>query len=192
MRDLSEDFDEQLFAKVKTPVVFLEGEFNGGSGEDSVYVERLWSGPAPIEWDGKTWLGAGGLLSVSPAGETSELRAAQFAVGLSGIPVDRIARVLGAVRKNKPGRVWFGFLMNDGSIVSDPQLWFEGRLDVPEISEDGPTATVTFTYANRLVVFENSITWRLTNESQQTLYPGDRGFEFVTELQEWNGLWGRS
>jgi len=160
-----------------------EGEFASG------WV-RLWSGIGPLSWDGETWSGVGTLLGMSGADETTEVRAARLIISLSGVPSDLLAAALGDARSGKPGRVYLAFFTG-GSIVADPALHFEGRLDVPAI-EDGPdTATISISYESELIDLERARERRYTPEDQSIDYPGDLGFAYVAALQDAQITWGR-
>ncbi len=184
-RDLTADFKAELAANGKTPVMFFQGQFADGT-------LRLWSGIGDITWDGSVWTGAGSLLSVSPISETAEVEATGVTVTLSGIPSENTALVLQNTRQNKAGTVWIGFLDADGAIIADPAIAFSGRLDVAAIEDDGTSIEVSVTYESKLRDLSRPRDFRYTSASQAVLYPGDKGFEYVSDLQDWNGKWGRS
>lgn len=184
MRTLTEAFIDELMAGLKRPLIFFEGAFSEG-------VVRAWSGLGTIEWDGKTWQGVGDLGGISAVEETTDVRALGVSVSLSGIPPELVAAVLGETRQGAPGKIWLGFLTEAGEIVADPAMVFSGRMDVPEITEDGTSAVITIAYESRWRDIERAREWRYTHESQQVFFPGDRGFEYVPSLQEWNGVWYR-
>jgi hypothetical protein len=60
------------------------------------------------------------------------------------------------------------------------------------MDEQAETATVSISYEGRLIDLERPRARRYTHDDQQIDFPGDRGFEYVPTLQEWNGVWGRS
>lgn len=183
-RDLTTGFDDQLAAAVKEPVLFFEGEFASGT-------IRLWTGLGDIAWNGETWTGAGALARITAIRETSEVAADGVSVGLDGIPSDVLSVLLNDLRQNKTGRIWLGFLSDDGSIVADPTLAFVGRLDTSAIRDDAERISIDITYESRLRDFERNRTFRYTSESQAALFDSDKGFDFVPSLQEWNGHWGK-
>lgn len=186
MRDLTDDFKDQLDASTKTPIIFFEGEFNSGT-------LRMWSGTGTLSWNGQDFIGSGVFdAGISAIEESSDVTATGCTVWLSGIPSEILAAVLGDVRQGRPGRIWWGFLADDGTVVADPDLVFEGFIDVPDVEEDGATAKVSLTYESRLIDLERPRSFRYTPQSQALHYPGDRGFEYVASLQEWTGKWGRS
>ncbi len=166
------------------PVILFESEFPSG-------FLRLWSGLGSIVWDGRTWVGAGTLLGVAAVEETTDVVASGTAVTLSAVPTDLVSLVIGEAQQGAPGRLWLGLLDAGGALIADPVAWFTGRLDVPTISDGAETCTVTVTYESRLIDLGRAREWRLTDESQKALYPGDRGLEYVTTIQDRPIAWGR-
>jgi hypothetical protein len=183
-RDITAAFAEALADQHLRPVIFFEGEFATG------WV-RLWSGLGEISWNGESWSGAGALLGLGSIDESGEVVAGGTAVSLSGVPVDLVQMAIEEARQGLPGRIWLGLLAEDGSIIADPVQAFTGRLDVPEIKDDADTCTITISYESRLIDLTVARTWRYTHESQQALYPGDLGFEYVTAIQDREITWGR-
>lgn len=80
-------------------------------------------------------------------------------------------------------------IMDDAVVIADPFLAFEGRLDVPDIIDDGETCTVTVSYESRLIDLERPRERRITHEDQQIDYPGDRFREYVAGLQDQVIIW---
>lgn len=182
-RDLTASVITQLQAASVEVGVLFEGEFASG------WV-RLWSGVGTLSWDGKSWSGVGTLLGISGIDETNEIRASGLTVSLSGVPSDLLSAALGDARSGKTGRVYLAFF-SGGSIVADPILQFEGRLDVPAI-EDGPeTATISISYESELIDLERARERRYTPEDQAIDFPGDLGFAYVAALQDAQITWGR-
>lgn len=182
--DLTPQMLSALDAGQLRPILLYEGEFASGT-------VRFWSGVGDLGWNGQTWHGAGSLGGLSSIDETTEIKANGVVVSLNGIDASVVSLVLGEARHGKPGRLWFGLLDDAGQVIADPHQTFAGRLDVPEISEDGETATVAISYESRLIDLERAREFRYTSESQQAEFAGDKGFDFVESLQDWNGVWGR-
>ncbi|KKK78584.1 hypothetical protein LCGC14_2842090, partial [marine sediment metagenome] len=97
---------------------------------------------------------------------------------------------LDEVRYGKPATIWFGALDSNGAVVADPFLAFKGLIDTAELVEGAETGTVKVNIENEAVSLQNPREQRYTDEDQQQRYPGDKGFEYVPKLQEWNVLWG--
>ncbi|MDR9395869.1 MAG: hypothetical protein RI571_16425, partial [Roseovarius sp.] len=112
------------------PAIFFEGEFPSG-------MVRIWTGPSPIDWDGKTWTGVGVLLGFGSLEETSDVVAAGTTVSLSGVPLDLVGLAIDEARQGQAGRIWLALLTEERTVIADPVQAFTGRLDVPELQEDG-------------------------------------------------------
>jgi hypothetical protein len=82
------------------------------------------------------------------------------------------------------GRVWFGFTTKQGQIIADPFEAFRGRLDKPNVKDTGEALEITISYESRLIELLRSKDRRYTHEDQQIRSPGDKGFEFVSTLQD--------
>ena len=183
-RDLTHAFATALSDQSLRPVIFFEGQFATG------WV-RIWSGLGEVSWNGQSWAGAGSLLGLGSLDETGEVVAGGTAASLSGVPLDLVQMAIDEARQGLPGRIWLGLLAENGSIIADPVQAFSGRLDVPEIKDDADTCTITISYESRLIDLTVARTWRYTHESQQVLFPGDLGFEYVTAIQDREITWGR-
>lgn len=182
-RGMTVAFAEALAARVVAPAVFFEGQFASG-------FLRLWSGLGDIVWNGQTWTGAGTLLGVGTIQEGDKIEAYGGSITLSGIPLDLVQLCIEEARQGLPGKVWIGLLTDAREIIADPILAFSGRLDVPNLEDAADSCMITITYEGRLIGLLQPREWRYTDESQQTLYPGDRGFEYVTTIQDKDIQWG--
>ena len=182
-RNITSAFDAQLQGEVISPVLFIEIELNSST-------EYMWTGLGPVTWDGKVWQGVGNLLGVSAVQESSEFRANGVSISLSAVPLSQIALALNEMKQNKPVMVYFGLLDESEQIVLDPYRQFKGRLDVPKISDDGESATISVRVESRAVDLERARTRRYTQEDQAARYPNDKGFEYVPGLQDKTFKWG--
>jgi hypothetical protein len=170
-------------AKAVRPVVFYEGEFASGT-------LRLWSGLGDFSWDGQTWIGVGQMIGIAAIEEVSEIRAVGFSVSLAGDASALLSLNLGQARQGLPGKVWFGCFDASGALVVDPFLSFSGRFDVPDILDEGERCTIQARYESRLIDLDRTRERRYTDEDQQGDFPGDLGFEFVTNLPDKMVTWG--
>lgn len=163
---------------------FFEGEFPSGA-------VRLWSGLGERIWRGQVWAGAGALLACTSVEETNGVMASGVTVALSGIPAELVVAAITEARQGAAGRIWLGFCDQDWELVADPELIFAGKLDVPQIDDGAGTCTLSIKYENALIELQRPREWRYTHESQQVLAPGDRGFEYVTSIQELDIKWSK-
>lgn len=212
-RTMSGGFLDAISATVNKPALFFEIHFVSGP----VY---LWSGSQSIDWNGQTWLGAGGLINVSTVEEGSTVEARGITISMSGVSTDFLSDILDEFQVGLPAIVYLGFFQtvtdsgsgggygeggygeggygsgsgssSDGTtLIPDPIIAWAGRTDQPTIDMDGSTATISVNCENRLIEMNVAVDRRYTNEDQQLDYPGDRGMEFVNSIQDVRIFWGQ-
>ena len=168
------------------PVALVHMAFDSGS-------VRLWSGIGDLVFSGDTYTGAGALGSVSLIEESSSLKATGVVLTLSGVDSAIIAIALGEHYQGRTVQMWLGFLDTDHSLVVDPLLMFQGRMDLMQVTDHGETATVSVTAESRAIDLQraNKVLF-YSDQSQQSLFAGDKFFEFVPEMQEKVIVWGRA
>ena len=183
---LDETLSAETEKQVVRPILLASFDF-----EES--IDRAWSGFGQLEWDGHTWYGAGNLGKVSTIEETTELRATGASFQLSGIPADMIQKVSTYPVQGRKAKMYLGFIDADfKTLIMDPVLIFDGRMDTSEIADGGDTATITLTAESRLRDLERSRTRRYTDADQQSRFPGDKGLEYVPSMQDKQIVWGRA
>lgn len=153
---------------------------------------HLWSGYGTITYNGTGYLGIGTLGTISPVEETTDLAARGITMQLSGVPTAMIAVALSENYQGRECSVMFGALDSSAGLVSSPITIFSGRMDVMSINDDGQNATIGMTAENKLVDFRRPREVRYTDEEQKTLYPTDKGLEFVNAIQEKEIYWGNA
>ena len=183
-RGLTSGMTAEVAKKSLRPVFFVD------IGVSSTTI-RVWSGTGTISWNGQSWTGVGHLGRISPMSETVEPRATGIQLQLSGIPASLIGYALTEIRHGKTANVWLGLMDDAGAIIVDPYKSFSGRVDTCDIEENGETATIQIGVENRRIEQKRARIRRWTHEDQQLEYAGDKGFEYVSSLQELILTWGR-
>jgi len=166
----------EIRATVIQPLLFAKLEFDSGD-------LRLFGGTGQLTFNSEVYTG-GDLLSISNIEETQEVRATGLVMQMSGVPSTLISDALNEDYQERPVSIWFGALDNSLILIVDPILVFKGRMDVmtPDIGPD--TSTLQMTAENRLISLERPSERRYTDAEQKLDYPADRGFEFVTILND--------
>ncbi len=166
--------------------LFVEFDFASG-------FSRLWSGVGDLVWNGKTFTGAGDLGEVIVVEETTEIKAVGLTFTLSGLPSALVATAIGEHYQGRNCSMWLGFFDTGWALIADPVLIFSGRMDVMAVADAGGTASIKITVENRLIDLERPNQPRFdTDQDHQAEFPGDRGFEFVTAMQEAQIVWGNN
>lgn len=138
---------------------------------------------------GNVYTGAGLLLGFSEIEESRDVVASGMSVSLSAIPAGAMARAISLAQQGAPGRIYLGLMQIASSgvtLVADPVILMAGILNFPRVQGG---AVINLTYENRLADLTRSRELRYTDEAQQLLYPGDRGFEYTTSIQQ-KAVWG--
>lgn len=178
-RNLHADVVTEIDGDAVAPILFFEANFDSGA-------LRFWTGLGefPGGWDGKTWLGAGDVIKVSDIEETAEMRAAGAVFSVSGIPSALLSIALAEPYQGRSAKCWLAFLTDAGTLIGDPYLLFDGRMDVMEIEEGGQTATIKISAESKLIALQRAKNRFCTDQDQRADYPDDTFFSGVAELQD--------
>ena len=184
----------QLAAKTVQLAFLLEGHF----ATTSLY---LWTGLGELSWAGVTWQGAGELIGIGEAKETSDMQAVGLTISLAGVSPELIALSLSELRQGQPVYVYIaayqwgpqsGASAGNAGLLSTPYCFFSGRVDVPSIDFGAETAVISLQIENRLIDFERQRVRYYDPTTQQIYYPNDKGFDYVAALQDQKIFWGVS
>jgi hypothetical protein len=204
-RDLSSGVLGLLEDDVVYPFFAVELLFD----TDALY---LWTGLGDLVVSGNTYTGTGNLLDISQVEETVEIAARGATLTLSGIPTEVLALALTEPYQGRQCKIYFGLfskgtvlqedgafiLLEDGSrIVLELQELglteiFAGYMDQMNIQEDANTSAIELKVENKLVDLERARVRRYSSGYQKAIYPNDKGFDFVEDLQDKNVVWGRN
>jgi len=205
-RTLSDAVNDALDNDVVYPFFAVELQF------DEPNTLRLWTGLGTLVYGGNEWYGTGNLLDVSAVEETMQMAAKGISLTLSGIPSEVISLALQEPYQGRICNVYFGMfsrgslqqeneayiLMEDGSRIflelreTGLTEIFTGYMDQMNIEEGPESGTIQLNAENKLVDLERARVARFTSEYQKTLYPLDRGLEFVESIQDLKLTWGRA
>lgn len=179
--------------------------------------QYYWTGLGDLTVAGVTYGGAGNLLNISALPETSEIKAANATISLSGINGALLSTALQTQYHGRLARVKFGLtaldqeflqqesgdflLQESGALISistgDPVALVEifvGYMDQMTIDEGPDSCTISLSLESRLVDLERPRPVRFTTESQRLRFPNktpDKAFEFINDLQTKPLMWGR-
>ena len=164
-------------------IVMAELDFSTGT-------VRAWSGYSDLVYGGNTFKGVGVLGQFGTASETTDTRATNSTLTLSGIPSALMSAVLTSNYQGAPGIVWLGLQDARGNILGAPIPIFAGTIDTSTIVDSGNTCSITMNLEGHMVDLQNPRERHYTNREQQELFPGDLGLEYITWLQNVPINWG--
>jgi len=180
-RDLTSAIVDSLDDEVLQPFFAIEMLFDGSQ------TLRLWTGVGELDYQGNSWYGAGQMLGVEAVEETTEIAAKGATISLSGVPAEVLSLALNEPYQGRKANIYFG-TFNGGASLSEI---FSGYMDQMNIEETANTCTISLTLENKLVDLERPRVSRFTSSYQKSVYSGDRGFDFVEDLQDKEIVWGR-
>ena len=138
-----------------------------------------------------TYMASGHFLDFQHDGDGDGMNINTLTVTLSGVDQALISATLQYSFLGRRLTLWRAYFDAAGTMQT-PFTLFDGRCDGP-LTEDDPDSgkcTIQVRASNHFVDFER-VRGRLTNhEAQQVHFPGDMGFEFVSQLNkelQWGG-----
>ncbi len=176
----------------------------------------FWTGLGDTTIDGITYIGTGNLMQISNIQETAEIQAAGATLTLSGIPADMLSLALSVPYQGRIGKIKFGLIDADNNLLQletafnmllesgidigleNPEQsnvlvdMFVGYMDQMNIDESPDTATISLSLESKLLDLDKPVIRRYNNESQKALFPNDKAFEFLNDLQGKDLSWGRA
>jgi hypothetical protein len=184
-RGLNAGIDAAVGASALLPALLAEIETEGEP-------IRAWSGFGPLVWDGKTFVGTGTFGRISTVEESTDGSAKGLVYELSGIPQDLVSASLTTLKHNLVARLWFAVLDINGRLAAEPHRLHIGETDVPELVDDGTSATIRLNVETRSVDQRRSRVRRYTPADQNIEHPDDKGFEYTAGLQDTRIKWGKA
>ena len=187
-RNITSAFNTALQDEVVVPFFAVSLAFSTGT----LY---LWNGYGDISLTAggstNTYTGLGDATGISPVDEQSSIQASGANLVLNGVKSSLISTALSAQYTNRDGKIFLGLFDTSKNVIADVYTLFVGKMDVMIIRETGETSTIELKLENRLVALERAIERRYTDEDQKNLFSGDRGFEFIPDLQDKQLVWGK-
>jgi hypothetical protein len=168
---------------VVRPFLTIEMDYPDGMVRASTLQET-------VVIDGLTYYGMGVVGSLSPLQEGSENRSYGVTASLTGVPGNFFAYLKSQDVQGRAATIKVGFMNHAFEIVGALVTIFVGRMDTQDFSA-GKETSVEVAIESLLIDWERARVRRYTDVDQQAVYPGDRGFEFVSALQNMDLVWGR-
>jgi hypothetical protein len=158
-------------------------------------ILRLWTGQGTLTLPDTTqWIGTGTLLDISAIEETAEMAVRGATLTLSGIPSEILSLALSEPYQGRVCNIYFG-TFTGGDLTTAPSNFdqiFSGYMDQMNIQDGPETATIELKVENKLVDLERARVARFTSGYQKSIYPSDKGLDFVESLQDRELFWGRN
>ena len=172
---------------------------------------RVWTGTGTLVYEGLSYTGTGNLLNVSSIEETSEMAVRGATLTMTGIPSELLSLALQEPYQGRACNIYFG-MFRKGALLTESSVYllkedggkifletqetgltqlFTGYMDEMNIEEGADFATIEMRVENKLIDLERARVRRFTSAYQKSKYPGDKGLDFVEDLQDKEIVWGR-
>lgn len=207
-RGYPQDFLRLLEADNLNWLVFCSLEFDSGP-------LRFFTGFGEYtDSEGRTFYGVGSLGQITNSSEDLDAKGGNYTITLSGLDTAVTGAFLGEPYLNREVFVWVALggwkdasvtITADSTqytadttqitadvgrqyVVTQPVLVFSGRMDALNV-EMGQTAQLQVAAGSKLLDFDRPKIYRYNDEEHQMYYPGDKGFEFVTQVAKQEVVW---
>lgn len=146
-----------------------------------------------IDWDGNAYLSLGHILGFSDIVETPDLEFTPLTVSLSAVDQAYVALALQGSLVQQRLQVWRALMQNNGALISQPVLVWEGRMDGVVIEDDPDTgaSTVSVTSWSEFGDLSAKRGRLTTDPMQQKLFPGDTFFLYSSDAPK-DLPWGQA
>jgi hypothetical protein len=183
-RNLTTAFKNALVADRLSPRFFIELELASST-------IRYWTGSRDITVNSVVWSGNGYLNEIGQVTLTRRIEAQGLEVQIAGQLEALVSMAMQSTAQNKGATIYLGFLDATGAVISDLSPYFIGVFDNAEIADNPDSATITLRFDNLLIENEADNELRYTHQTQISLFAGDIGFEYVEQLEDFRGYWGK-
>lgn len=150
---------------------------------------RLWTGQGNFDLDGKTFLSAFPILSVSPIEDDTEVSAKGVTISLSAVPDEIVAIALNPQNYGMPTKIWLAQTV-DGAVVGEPYELFTGSLDQVSLRTGSDAHVVIAEIESDLVRLLIPKPYRYTQADHAARNPGDKSFEYTPSVASRVFNWG--
>lgn len=177
-RGASGAFLAELVKSTNAPCWMLEMHFDGGTNR----VTDAWR---DIAWGGNTFIAGGRFLGFSGLSETLDLQIPSVTITVSGVDQTYVALALNTPTLDRRMVIYKAFLDYTQSVVTDPVVVFDGRMDSMSISDDpSGSSTVAITATSQWGDFARRPGRHSSSAEQQVLFPGDKFFDYCSQLDK--------
>lgn len=150
---------------------------------------RLLDGPGQVTFGGRTFVAKdpvyGTLGGVEEVTDGVEVEAPEITVTILPPTMTAAASLASPAAQFAPVTIWVGALDKvTGDVIADPYLLFLGEVDVPTLIGDAESRQLQYSVTSVFeLLFETDEGSNLNNSFHQSVWPGELGFEYVSEVQ---------
>jgi hypothetical protein len=183
-RTLTTAFKNAIASQHLNPRFFIEVEL-------AATTIRYWTGSRDITVASQTWEGNGYLNGIGEVTLTRRIENQGLEIELAGELEVLVSMAMQSTMQNKGAYIYLGFLDSSGAVISDLSPYFIGIFDNAEIEDNPNGAKIKMQFQNLMIEDDGENELRYTHQTQIALFSGDLGFEYVEQLEDFRGYWGK-
>jgi len=198
-RNLHVDVNAQLTSNqlVAVPLLYLDFPDKDGTGPDTRFQKYFAGSLTDITLvnsnilPAATYIGVGGIASISSTEESLELKSNNLTVKLNGIDSSYIALALAKDYYGGDAMLALAVLNKDThTVIQDPILLFKGFMSILKVNLQDNAADVSLELESILADWERPRVKRYNSGTQKLILGTDRGFDNVADLVNKEVVWG--
>lgn len=165
-------------------VYFLELQFQGGTS-------RLCSFNQTITWGGYDWSGFGQVLKLGQVSEGEGAEARAITVSITAAQAEWLAVAVGPVEeyRGRPFKLYMAPLDEGYKLIGTPALAWRGTMDAVTIGIQGNEGGVEIKCETAANALRRRPVLRMNAAQHKRRYPGETGFDYLTDLITNPQLW---
>jgi hypothetical protein len=144
-----------------------------------------------ITFNSNTYLASSIFLGASESQESSEVSANSLVLKFSGADQTMTSLFLNYEYMNKQAYVYRGFLDDTQTLINDPFLLFDGRIENFNLEEKGNSSNILISVASHWSDFDKIAGRKTNTTSQKLFFPTDKGFDYASKSVK-EIKWGRA
>ncbi len=152
---------------------------------------RLCSRLKSISYSGGTYQGVGTIGAIGNITENKNLDPSSCKITLAGTNDGVLSSFSNNDHLNRDIKIMVALLDSSRQIIGEPIDHFVGTMDTVNVNY-GRQSTVEIMAKDRLADWDRRQSERWTHEEQQLKYPGDLGFEYITEIRNKQITWPKA
>ena len=139
-----------------------------------------------VVYDSNTYVPSAGIMELEASSESVDFLVGTLSLVLSGANQANISAALSEDFIDKQLLIRRAVLDGAGAIIADPVILFDGRLNSYSIDYTplNGISRVTWEVTTHWADFDRKRGRLTNNESQQSIYPGDKGLEFASAIND--------
>lgn len=169
--------------------------FTATSTRTNLHLRNQNEGTVTIDhadvYETELYTGVGDLLAIGSVRESTDLNANGTTITLTGVKTSLVAIARDEDYQGEKATIKLGAMDETANVVTSPVTLFTGFMDTMTISDNGEKSTIQVTVENKLIAFARKYVRRYTDNDQRIDHPTDKGFEYVTSIQDTEIVWGK-